>query len=207
MRYALSLASRDVLSLTLAGGITVFAPLKQHGVGPGKRVGIAGIGGLGHFGILFAKALGASKVVAISRSSAKKDDALKLGADDFIATGEEPDWTSTHRGSLDLIVSTVSGPNMPIQQYLDLLAFQGTLVQVGAPEEGLPAFNPMAIAFRRLNVTGSLIGSRKEIREMLQLAAEKGIRPWTQQRAMGEANQVLLDFEKGLPRYRYVLCN
>lgn len=96
---------------------------------------------------------------------------------------------------------------MPIQQYLDLLAFQGTLVQVGAPEEGLPGFSQFAVVFKRLNITGSLVGSRKEIREMLTLAAEKGVRPWTQVRAMVEANQVLVDFEKGLPRYRYVLAN
>lgn len=170
-------------------------------------MGIAGVGGLGHFGILFAKALGASKVVAISRTSAKKDDALKLGADDFIALAEGEDATSKHSGTLDLIISTVSGANMPIQQYLDLLAFNGTLVQVGAPEEGLPAFNQMPIEFKRLSIMGSLIGSRREIREMLRLAAEKEIRPWVQQRKMEEANQVLLDFEKGLPRYRYVLCN
>lgn len=151
--------------------------------------------------------MGASKVVAISRSSAKKEDAFELGADDFIATGEDSDQVSKLSGSLDLIISTVSGSNTPVQQYLDLLAFQGTLVQVGAPEEGLPGLNQMPLVFKRLNITGSLVGSRKEIREMLQLAADKDIRPWTQQRSMKDANQVLVDFEKGLPRYRYVLCN
>lgn len=132
---------------------------------------------------------------------------MKLGADDSIATSEDSDWASKHSGTLDLIISTVSGPNMPIQQYLDLLAFQGTLVQVGAPEEGLPGFNQLGVVFKRLTITGSLIGSRQEIREMLELAAEKNIRPWTQQRLMKDANQVLLDFENGLPKYRYVLCN
>lgn len=185
----------------------VDASISFRAVGPGKRVGIAGIGGLGHFGILFAKALGASKVVAISRSSAKKEDALKLGADDFIATGDGPEAAAKHSGSLDLIISTVSGSNMPIQTYLDLLAFQGTLVQVGAPEEGLPAFNSFAMIFKRAKMVGSLIGSRKEIKEMLELATEKNVRPWTQQRSMKDAKQVLQDFEKGLPRTRYVLCN
>lgn len=86
--------------------ITAFSPLTQNGAGPGKKVGIIGIGGLGHFGILGAKALGCSKVVAISRTSAKKADALKMGADDFIATDEEGDWATKHAGTLDIIVST-----------------------------------------------------------------------------------------------------
>lgn len=92
----------------MCGGITLYSPLKHYGCGPGKKVGVVGIGGLGHFGILFAKALGADKVVAISRKANKREDALKLGADEYIATDDEPDWAKTHNRSLDLIVSTVS---------------------------------------------------------------------------------------------------
>ena len=92
----------------LCGGITLYSPLKRFGAGPGKSVGIIGIGGLGHFGLLFAKALGADKVVAISRNSKKKSDAFKLGATDFIATDEEEGWSMKHFGSCDLIISTVS---------------------------------------------------------------------------------------------------
>lgn len=92
----------------LCGGITLYSPLKRFGAGPGKSVGIIGIGGLGHFGILFAKALGADKVVAVSRNSKKKSDAFKLGATDFIATDEEEGWSMKHFGSCDLIISTVS---------------------------------------------------------------------------------------------------
>ena len=90
----------------LCGGITLYSPLKRFGAGPGKSVSIIGIGGLGHFGILFAKALGADKVVAVSRIS-KKSDAFKLGATDFIATDEEEGWSMKHFGSCDLIISTV----------------------------------------------------------------------------------------------------
>jgi D-arabinose 1-dehydrogenase-like Zn-dependent alcohol dehydrogenase len=90
----------------LCGGVTAFSPLTQHGAGPGKSVGIIGIGGLGHFGIMGAKALGCDKIVAISRTSGKKEDALKMGATDFIATDEDEDWATKHAGSLDLIVST-----------------------------------------------------------------------------------------------------
>ena len=96
----------------LCGGITIYSPLKHHGCGPGKTVGIIGVGGIGHFGILFAKALGADKVVAISRRASKKEEALQLGADQYIATEDEPDWAVKHARSLDLIVSTVSSANV-----------------------------------------------------------------------------------------------
>lgn len=96
----------------LCAGITVYAPLKNNGCGPGKRVGVIGIGGLGHLGVLFAKALGADKVVAISRSKNKRDDAMQLGADDYIATEEENDWVGEHGRSLDLIISTIANPKV-----------------------------------------------------------------------------------------------
>lgn len=115
----------------LCGGITVFSPLKHNGCGPGKTVGIVGVGGLGHFGVLFAKALGADKVVGISRRSSKKDDVLALGADAYIATEDDKDWDKTNARTLDLIVSTVSSSNMPLTQYLGLLKVGGTFIQVG----------------------------------------------------------------------------
>lgn len=92
----------------LCGGVTLYSPLKHNGCGPGKRVGIIGVGGLGHFGVLFAKAMGADQVVAISRKSGKAEDSLKMGADLYIATDDEPDWETKYSRSLDLIVCTVS---------------------------------------------------------------------------------------------------
>lgn len=92
----------------LCGGATLYSPLKFNGCGPGKKVGIIGVGGLGHFGVLFAKAMGADQVVAISRKIGKKDDSLKMGADLYIATDDEPNWATENSRSLDLIVSTVS---------------------------------------------------------------------------------------------------
>jgi len=124
----------DIAAPMLCGGITAFSPLKQNGAGPGKSVGIVGIGGLGHFGVLGAKVLGCDKVVAISRTSSKKADALKMGADDYIATDEDQNWAQKHANSLDLIVCTVSSPKMPLQQYLQLLKVKGHFIQVGAPE-------------------------------------------------------------------------
>jgi hypothetical protein len=92
----------------MCAGVTTYSPLKQNGCGPGKRVGVVGIGGLGHFAILWAKALGADKIIAISRKADKANDALELGADAYIATEGEGDWVKEHKGTLDIIISTVS---------------------------------------------------------------------------------------------------
>lgn len=191
----------------LCGGITTYSPLKQHGCGPGKSVGIIGVGGLGHFGVLFAKALGADRVVAISRKSDKKEDALKLGADEYIATGEDKDWATKHAKSLDLIISTVSSSKMPIVQYSQLLKFRGTLVQLGAPEDGALEIPAMALIMKGIKLGGSLIGSPDEIREMLQLAVDKKVHPWIEERPMKEANQAIKDMDAGSARFRYVLVN
>src|ERR1700712_4247283 len=115
----------------LCGGVTVYSPLKQNGCGPGKTVGIVGVGGLGHFGVLFARALGADRVIGISRKADKKDDVLKLGADEYIATGDDEDWATKNKKRLDLIVSTVSSEKMPLTDYLGLLKTKGTYIQVG----------------------------------------------------------------------------
>ncbi|KAI1101935.1 NADP-dependent alcohol dehydrogenase C [Jackrogersella minutella] len=192
----------------LCAGITVYAPLTQNGCGPGKTVGIVGVGGLGHFGILFAKALGADKVVGISRKADKRDDVLKMGADEYIATDEEKDWHVKHARTLDLIISSVSSEKMPINGYLSLLKSRGTLIQVGAPDGGiLPAISAFSLLLRGVKVGGSHTGSPKEIREMLQLAADKNIKAWVQERPLKDANQVIVDMEEGKARYRYVLLN
>ena len=86
-----------------------------------------------------------------------------MGADDFIATGEDTDWANHHSGSLDLIVSTVSSANMPLQQYLQLLRVNGTFIQVGAPEEPMPAFNAFALIAKSVKMGGSTIGAPHEI--------------------------------------------
>lgn len=191
----------------LCGGLTVFTPLKENGAGPGKRVGIIGIGGLGHFGILFAKALNADKVVAISRSSVKKDDAVMMGADALIATGEEPDWPLAHAESLDLIISTVSGSGFELEKYLALLDTKGILIQVGAPKDPIPPFHASSLLRKDLKLGGSLIGSRSMAEDMLQLAAQADISAWVDTRPMSEANKAVLDMANGNARYRYVLTN
>lgn len=201
----------DSLSLAeaapmLCGGVTVWNPLVKNGAGPGKRVGIVGLGGLGHFGVLWAKALGCDEVVVISRTNSKKDDAMNMGATKFIAT-EEEGWAKKNSRSLDLIVSTVSSPNMPLAQYFQLLRTHGQFIQVGAPEDKIPAFSAFALIAKGCKMGGSCIGSPEDISGMLKFAAEKNIHPFIQERPMKDANQAVVDMDDGKARYRYVLVN
>ena len=152
------------------------------------------------------KALGADSVTAISRSAAK-EDALKIGADKYIATNDDKDWATHHARSLDLIVSTVSSPNMPLEQYLMLLRTNGTFIQVGAPEDRLPAFNAFSLIAKGCRIGGSAIGAPHEIEEMLELTVKKGVKPWIEKRPMKDANKTVVDMDAGKARYRYVLVN
>lgn len=191
----------------LCGGLTVYTPLFENGCGPGKTIGIIGTGGLGHFGVLFAKALGASKVIAFSRRSDKRPDALKMGADEYVATDEDKDWAEKYSSSIDLCVCTISSPKMPLQQYLTMLKIRGQFIQVGAPEDSIPAFNAFNLIPKAAKIGGSIIGSRKQMEEMFALAIESKVAPWVQERPMKDANQALIDFDAGKARYRYVLTN
>ncbi|KAK4047825.1 hypothetical protein OIV83_005168 [Microbotryomycetes sp. JL201] len=191
----------------MCGGVTCFSPLKRYGAGTkSKDVGIVGIGGLGHFGLLFAKALGAN-VTAISHSESKKGDAEKMGASRFIATHGSAEAFKGHEGSLDLIVATTNDAKMPLEGYLSLLRAHGTLVLVGAPEEPLPQIPAFALLMRNVHITGSAIGPPSVIQEMLELAAEKKIKPWVEKRPMSDANKAIVDMGQSKARYRYVLIN
>lgn len=101
----------------MCAGITMFSPLKRWGCGPGKKVGIIGLGGLGHYGVLFAKALGADQVIAISRRESKRQQALQLGADDYLATEEgDKGWFKKYYGQLDLLISTVASSKVSYRE-------------------------------------------------------------------------------------------
>ncbi|KAI9650378.1 hypothetical protein NHQ30_000391 [Ciborinia camelliae] len=197
----------DIAAPMLCGGVTTFSPLAQNGAGPGKKVAIVGIGGLGHFGIMGAKALGCDEITAISRTSAKKEDAFEMGANRFIATDEEPDWATKYANSLDLIICTIASPKLPLQSYLNLLKYKGKFIQVGAPEDTIPGFNMFSLILKKLTIGSSLIGSPHEIKDMLALFAEKGVKTWVNTVPMKDANQAILDLDDGKARYRYVLVN
>jgi len=192
----------------MCGGVTTYSPLRQYGAGTtAKDVGIVGIGGLGHFGLMFAKAMGAN-VTAISHSESKKADAEKMGATRFIAThsGKEDDFKPYVR-SLDLIVATTNDAEMPLLGYLSLLRPGGNLILVGAPEKPLPSFPAFPLLMNNVHIGGSAIGDPEIIKEMLELAAKQNVKSWITKRPMDDVNKVVPDMEASKARYRYVLVN
>lgn len=203
-RYALSIP--DNLSLQeaaplLCAGITVYAPLVDAQTGPGKRVGIVGIGGLGHVALKIARALGAH-VVGITRSIAKKEEILSLGAHEVIVMEDEEALKAASE-SLDTIVDTVSADH-PIEPLLGLLKFEGRYQLVGAPSVPLkvPSFPFLR---KRLHLTGTLIGSARQTQEMLDLCGKHNIGATIETLPLSEVNTALERLEKGDVRYRFVL--
>ncbi|KAG8944393.1 NADP-dependent alcohol dehydrogenase [Tulasnella sp. 424] len=195
--------SKDAASM-LCGGLTVYSPLVRNGCGPGKKVGIVGVGGLGHYAILFAKALGA-EVYAFTRSDKKADDIKKLGADHIVITSEEG-WNKPLQMSLDLIISTAdTSHNFPISDYLSMLWVNSSFIAVGLPDDDLPAVNAFTLLNNGSKIGGSHIGTKEECIEMLKLAAEKGVKPWIEELPMKDATKAIQGVKNGKARYRYVL--
>lgn len=156
----------------LCAGITLWSPLRHWKTGPGKKVGIVGIGGLGHMGVKFAHALGAH-VVAFTTSENKVEECKRLGADEVIISRNQDDL-NRHAGSFDLIVNTVSAAQ-DLNMYLNLLRLDGTLVLVGAGTEQHTSPSAFTLLFNRRSIAGSMIGGIAETQEMLDFAAEHGI--------------------------------
>lgn len=155
----------------MCAGITLYSPLTEWGAGPGKKVGIIGLGGLGHMGVKFASALGAH-VTVFSHSESKRADAMGMGADDFIVTTDGAVF-ETHKKQFDLIINTVSAP-IDLNNYLELIGLDGTLVMVGLAPEPYPikAFSMLA---QRRRIAGSMIGPVSQLQEMLDFASEHNI--------------------------------
>jgi alcohol dehydrogenase (NADP+) len=169
----------------LCAGLTAFSPLVRNGCGPGKKVGIVGMGGIGHFGIMFAKALGA-ETWAISRSHAKEADSKELGADGFIAT-EDKDWNVPHKLSFDLIINTAnSTEGFDLERYLSLLDVHGRWISVGLPEGAGQEVKTTTFLSNGCLIGASHLGSRKEMIQMLQLAADKGLKSWVEEIPISE---------------------
>jgi len=155
----------------LCAGITLYSPLKEWGAGPGKKVGIIGLGGLGHMGVKFASALGAH-VTVFSHSESKRSDALGMGADEFIVTTDGSVF-ETHKMQFDLIINTVSAP-IDLNDYLELIGLDGTLVMVGLAPEHYP-INAFTMLAQRRRIAGSMIGPVSQLQEMLDFAADHNI--------------------------------
>jgi len=160
----------------MCAGLTTYSPLVRAGTGPGKHVAILGIGGLGHFGLLWAKALGA-EVTALSHTPGKKDEALKLGADHFVCTGDK-NWAEPLAFTFDFILNAADMTNeFDLKTDLSTLRVNGTFHNVGLPDKPLPSLMAQDFAPNGAHIGGSHLGNRQEALAMLKLAAEKKLKP------------------------------
>ncbi|TMW61707.1 hypothetical protein Poli38472_010770 [Pythium oligandrum] len=193
----------DVAAPLLCAGLTVYAPLKQY-VKPGHRVGVVGIGGLGHVALQFARALGGNPV-AFSHSPNKEQAARELGAVEFVNMNNAEDVVKARR-SVDVLLVTANSKGQPYDAYLSLIRVGGTLIMVGLTADSM-SFHPSSLIYGSINIVGSLIGGPKDAKEMLALAAEKNVRPRIQKLPMREVNTGIRLVKEGTARYRVVLEN
>ncbi|HPG94826.1 MAG TPA: NAD(P)-dependent alcohol dehydrogenase, partial [Dokdonella sp.] len=185
----------------LCAGITVYSPLRHYGLKAGDHVAVVGLGGLGHMGVKIARAMGA-RVTVLSTSPSKRDDALKLGADDFAATSDKATFKKL-AGSFDFILDTVSAPH-DYNAYLGLLRLDGTMILVGLPDQPVPlSAGPLIMGRRRL--VGSLIGGIRETQEMLDFCAEHDVASDIELIPIEKINEAYERMIKGDVRYRFVI--
>lgn len=186
----------------LCAGITTWSPLRHWNAGPGKKVGVVGIGGLGHMAIKLADALGAH-VVAFTTSPSKEKDAKRLGADEIVVSKDEQQM-ARHTRSFDLIIDTVAASHN-LDAYTQLLKRDGTLVLLGAPETPHPSPMVFNLVFGRRSLAGSLIGGIKETQEMLDFCAKHNITSDIEQIAMQDIDNAYDRMVKGDVKYRFVI--
>lgn len=192
----------DKAAPLLCAGVTTYSPLKHWKAGPGKKVGVLGLGGLGHMAVKYAVAMGAD-VTVISHSDKKRDDAKKFGAHNFLNT-KNPDVFKENALKFDLIINTVSSADLDMGSLLGLLRLDGSLVNVGAPDKPMtvPVF---PLLLMRRSFSGSVIGSIKETQEMLDFSAKHNITPEIEVIAPEQVNDAYERVLKSDVRYRFVL--
>lgn len=188
----------------LCAGITTYSPLRHWNVGPGMKVGIVGIGGLGHMGIKLAHALGAH-VVAFTTSESKREAALELGADEVVVS-RNADEMKAHNGSFDFILNTVAASHS-LDAFTTLLKRDGTMTLVGAPEHAHPSPDVMTLIFKRRAIAGSLIGGIAETQEMLDFCADKGIVADIEMINIQDIDAAFDRMVKSDVKYRFVIDN
>jgi uncharacterized zinc-type alcohol dehydrogenase-like protein len=186
----------------LCAGITTYSPLRHWNAGPGKKVGVVGIGGLGHMGVKIAHAMGAH-VVAFTTSESKRQDALDLGADEVVVS-RNADEMKAHAGSFDLILNTVAVSHS-LDAYTALLKRDGALVLVGVPEHPHPSPNVGNLIFKRRAIAGSMIGGIAETQEMLDFCADKGIVADIEMIPMQQIDAAYERMLKSDVKYRFVI--
>lgn len=183
----------------LCAGITTYSPLRHWGVTSGKKVGIVGLGGLGHMGVKFARALGAH-VIVFTTSPGKREDALRLGADEVVISRDANEMQK-HAGSFDFILDAVSADH-DINAYIQLLGRDGNLTLVGAPEKPLPV-SVFGLLFARRSVSGSLIGGIAETQEMLDFCGKHNITADVEVIPIQKINEAYERMLKSDVRYRF----
>lgn len=188
----------------LCAGITTYSPLRHWKVGPGHKVGVVGIGGLGHMGIKLAHAMGAH-VVAFTTSESKREAAKALGADE-VAVSRNADEMQAHANSFDFILNTVAAPH-DLDAYMALLKRDGTLTLVGAPATPHPSPNVMNLISKRRGLAGSMIGGIPETQEMLDFCAQHGIVADIEMIRADQINDAYERMIKGDVKYRFVIDN
>jgi len=191
----------DAAAPLLCAGITTYSPLRTWGVGPGSKVAVVGLGGLGHMAVKQAAAMGA-EVTVLSTSDRKKADAERMGAKHFLINSDT-DAMKAAAEKFDLIINTVSATH-EMASHLNLLARDGTMVMLGLTTEGMPVF-AMPLLWRRRSVAGSLIGGIKETQEMLDFCAEHDIACDIELIAPSQINEAYTRMQKSDVRYRFVL--
>jgi uncharacterized zinc-type alcohol dehydrogenase-like protein len=191
----------EIAGPLMCGGVTVYSPLRRFGIGATSTVAVVGIGGLGHMALLMARALGAD-TTAFSTSADKRAEALAMGANDF-ASSTDPKDIRKHFGRFDLVLSTVHA-RLDWPTYLQTLRPNGTLCLLGMPP-GVIQFPPSLLVTGERSITGSDIGSRSVIREMLRFSTRHKIVPQVQRMPMAEANAALTRLRQNQVRYRLVL--
>ncbi|CAO3701614.1 unnamed protein product [Rhizopus stolonifer] len=195
----------EIAATFFCAGITTYAPLKKYGVTKGSKVGVVGIGGLGHFAVQWAKAMGA-EVVALSSSDRKREDAAALGCDDYVVTSDA-EQMKAHQSSMTHIICTAYSSTLDWSGFFGLMTTNSHFIMVAVPEEPMSGIHAMFLAMKQISFVGSLIGSPSMIEEMLIFAAEHNVKPWITKYAMKDCNQAIKDFKEGKPRYRLVLEN
>lgn len=186
----------------LCAGITTYSPLRQWGAGPGKKVGIVGLGGLGHMGVKLARAMGAH-VVLFTTSTSKVEDAKRLGAHEVVIS-RNPDEMAQHTNSFDFILNTVAAQH-DLNPFLNLLRRDGTLTLVGAPEHDHPSPQVFNLIMKRRRIAGSLIGGIAETQEMLDFCGQHGITSDIELIPMQQINQAFERMLKSDVKYRFVV--
>lgn len=213
--------SNEIAATFFCAGVTTYSPLKRYGVTKGSKVGVVGIGGLGHFAVQWAKAMGA-EVVALSSSDRKRDDAAALGCGDYVVTSDA-EQMKAHHNTFTHIICTAYSKSFDCKSWIlacasfsklslgvsffKLMTTNSHFIMVALPEAPINGIPAMLLAAKQINFVGSMIGSPAMIEDMLQFAATHGVKPWIQKYPMKECNEAVKAFREGKPRYRIVLEN